>query len=282
VFSKEYTIHELAEILHAEIVGDKFDLNYVIEKLVTDTRYRGIGKKSCFIALKTDRNDGHRYVNEAHSKGVRCFIIQDKSLIEVRKDSVYLVVEDDLEALQKLATQHRLKLTYPIIGITGSNGKTVVKEWMFQILSAKYSVFRSPKSYNSQIGVPFSLLGLPSKADYGIVEAGISKSGEMEKLRSIIQPTIGLITNVLSAHIENFQSAKELTAEKLQLFRDCETLVYRKDYGLIDEVVTNDESFSSLKKLSWSTNEDSNPEVEVEIRKDEDSSVISLSKRASN
>ena len=145
---------------------------------------------------------------------------------------IFLEVENGLNALQKLAENHRQEIQYPIIGITGSNGKTIVKEWLFQLLSSKMNVARSPKSYNSQIGVPLSLLSLPLNADIGIIEAGISESGEMAKLEKMIQPDIGLLTNIHQAHRENFEDESKLISEKLLLFSGVKKLIYRKDYKL--------------------------------------------------
>ncbi len=190
-----------------------------VEWLLTDSRSLCFPENTLFFALRTERGDGHRYVRELYERGVRAFVVD--TLQEGMPDAVQLLVPDTLTALQRLAERHRETFDIPVIGITGSNGKTVVKEWLYQMLSPDMTVTRSPRSYNSQIGVPLSIWQLNSKSAIGIFEAGISKPGEMATLQGMIQPTIGVFTGLGDAHQENFESMEQKRAEKMLLFKDC-------------------------------------------------------------
>ena len=181
MLARPYTIKELSDILSAESSGNLSLVSSDLDRIATDSRFRGIGKSSCFFAIKSKRNDGHNFIGDAYNKGVRCFVVSEIGPSENYADAIILKVPDVLNALQVLAKFHRREFKFPIVSITGSNGKTVVKEWLFQILSTQKLTVRSPKSYNSQIGVPLSVIGMHLKADIGIVEAGISEKGEMEK-----------------------------------------------------------------------------------------------------
>lgn len=190
-----------------------------VEWLLTDSRSLCFPENTLFFALRTDRGDGHRYVRELYDRGVRAFVVD--TLQEGLAGAIQLLVPDTLTALQRLAERHRETFDIPVIGITGSNGKTVVKEWLYQMLSPDMAVTRSPRSYNSQIGVPLSVWQLNAKSDIGIFEAGISKPGEMATLQGMIQPTIGVFTGLGGAHQENFMSMEQKRAEKMLLFKDC-------------------------------------------------------------
>ena len=185
--------------------------------------------------MKTEKNDGHKYIDDLYKRGVRNFVVSAKSVdeaiynIEGMADANFLVVNSPLQALQDLAAYHRCNLDIPVIAITGSNGKTTVKEWLYQLLSPDYSVCRSPRSYNSQVGVPLSVWLINKHHDIAIIEAGISKPGEMEKLQRIILPSIGVMTNIGVAHQENFMSYDIKCSEKMKLFKGCQSVVINSD-----------------------------------------------------
>lgn len=215
-------------------------------------------KNSVFFAIQGNRHDGHQYIPELYERGVRQFVVAGsamqmdwQSLVDAR----FTVVDSVLQTLQHEAAQHRQQFQIPVIGITGSNGKTIVKEWLAQLLSTDFEIARSPKSYNSQVGVPLSVHQLNETHTLGIFEAGISQPHEMAALELMIQPTIGVFTNIGTAHDEGFKSQKQKVAEKLRLFIRAQTLIYRADYSDIDEEVhlllraVN----PSLKLVRWST-----------------------------
>ena len=175
-----------------------------VEYLLLDSRKVYSPAASLFFALKGPRRDGHQFIPELYKKGVRNFVISEEQDVSVYPDANFIVVSDTLAALQQLAVYHRSRFDIPVIGITGSNGKTIVKEWLYQLLHEEYVIVRSPKSYNSQIGVPLSIWQMDEQYTLGIFEAGISQPGEMETLEKIIQPTIGVLTNIGEAHNEGF------------------------------------------------------------------------------
>ncbi len=220
-----YTISEIATLTGAHRLGDK---EYQIDWLLTDSRSLCFPQNTLFFALRTGRGDGHRFVGELYRRGVRNFVV-DHRLEGDMPEANLLLVPDTRKALQRLAERHRETFSIPIIGIAGSNGKTTVKEWLYQLLMDDYTVTRSPRSYNSQIGVPLSVWGLWEQSQIGIFEAAISQPGEMEALEAIIQPTIGVFTCLGSAHQENFESMEQKCQEKLRLFQDAQTLIYPAD-----------------------------------------------------
>ena len=215
-----------------QVIGSSDNLqNLDIRHLLTDSRQLGSEAASTlFFALKTNKNDGAKYIPQLAERGVRAFVLEKNSLdtldaLDNLDNLVLLVVEDALLALQQLAAYKRSLYHGPVIGITGSNGKTVVKEWLYQLLKNDYRITRSPKSYNSQIGVPLSVWQLSEKTELAIFEAGISEVGEMQRLQPIIQPTIGVITYIGTEHGENFPSLEAKRAEKMQLFANCPTII---------------------------------------------------------
>lgn len=248
-----YSIERVATLIGARRYGT-VDSN--ISFLLTDSRSLSFPEETLFFALKSERNDGHRYIQDLYNRGVRAFVVEtsyygNATLQSTMPDANFLVVPSTMEALQRLSERHRDSFNIPVVGITGSNGKTMVKEWLYQILSsADCHVTRSPRSYNSQIGVPLSVWMLNDSTDVGIFEAGISKTGEMERLVDIIQPTIGIFTTLGTAHQENFHSMEEKCGEKFQLFRDCKTLIYPADNDIVFRVMRK--STFSGQKLSWS------------------------------
>ena len=245
----KYTIQELAHIVNGEIISKGFE-NQVVKDILIDSRRLIIPENCIFIALVTKKNNGHKYIDEVYNKGIRNFIVSDREC--KHKDSNCIFVENTLIALQRLTAFHRSKFKIPIIGVTGSNGKTIVKEWLFQLLSADKKIIRSPKSYNSQIGVPLSVWQLKTECELGIFEAGISEPDEMGKLQAIINPTIGIFTNIGPAHSKNFISTGQKVGEKLKLFTKVNTLIYNPDYPEIQETIIKSEILSSIKAFTWS------------------------------
>ena len=224
-----YTISQITILMGAHRIGST---EQEIDWLLTDSRSLCFPETTLFFAIRTQRGDGHRYIPELYLRGVRSFVV-DEAPAEDYPDANFLLVPDALQALQRLAERHREEFDIPVIGIAGSNGKTTVKEWLYQLLSLDYTVTRSPRSYNSQIGVPLSVWGLWQGSQVGIFEAAISQPGEMDALQRIIQPTIGVFTCLGAAHQENFQSMEQKCREKLQLFRDAQALVYPVDDAVV-------------------------------------------------
>ena len=220
------TLRNIIPILKAHWVGEN-DVA-VIDSISIDSRSLQNGENTMFFAISGPNNDGHTYINELIDKGVRHFVVTHIPETAAGKAN-FLVVENTLDALQKLAAYYRSLFDFPIIGITGSNGKTIIKEWLNFLLSPDYNIIRSPKSYNSQVGVPLSILGINEKHNLGIFEAGISTMHEMEKLQKIIRPTIGILSNIGSAHDEGFLSVADKIKEKLKLFSSVNVLILNKN-----------------------------------------------------
>ena len=244
-----YTIEKIATLIGAQIQGAPLN-NDVIDWLLTDSRSLAFPESSLFFALRTPTGDGHKYIPDLYRRGMRHFVVETTSTVELLPGMSLLKVKSPLLALQRLAERHREEFPVPVIGITGSNGKTWVKEWLYQLLSPGCKVTRSPKSYNSQIGVPISVCLLSERTEIAIFEAGISKPGEMDALRNIIQPTIGIMTNLGSAHQENFTSMEEKCREKIKLFREADTIIYNADDELIDKEMKSAGLRGTL--FSWS------------------------------
>lgn len=241
-----YTISKIAEILNADA---KFvDEQNVIEYLVIDSRSVLVPENSLFFALSSHR-DGHEFIQDAYDKEIRNFVITEAKYINQYPNCNFLLVTDVLKALQKLALYHRNQFTLKTIGITGSNGKTIVKEWLYQLLAADFNIIRSPKSYNSQIGVPLSVWQIDADHNLAIFEAGISAANEMESIEEIIKPEIGILTNIGEAHAEGFSSKREKITEKLKLFAGADLFIYSPEY--VGEV--NFKDLPGKKKFSWSS-----------------------------
>lgn len=221
-----------------------------IEQLLLDSRKIISPASSLFFALQGPRRDGHQFITELYKKGVRNFVVNDRVLSERLPDANFIFVDNTLEALQQLAIQHRSQFSYPVIGITGSNGKTIVKEWLYQLLHEDYHIVRSPKSYNSQIGVPLSLWQMNEQHTLGIFEAGVSGFGEMRRLERMIQPTIGVLTNIGEAHSEGFNDAEHKFREKVVLFRNCKVIIGRDiDFEAGREVI--EMLGEDIKLMTW-------------------------------
>ncbi len=266
----EYAIREIAGIIGADYNTLHDD---TINILLTDSRRLSFPEQSLFFALKTKTNDGHRYISELYRLRVRNFVVSEMlPEYDNLPEANFLVVKDTLKALQKLATHHRKHFNIPVIGITGSNGKTVVKEFLYQLLHNDFNIVRSPRSYNSQLGVPLSVWQMNDKHTLGIFEAGISQPDEMERLQPIIAPTIGVITNIGEAHQENFISTNQKCMEKLTLFKDCNNIIYDGDNTFISNCI--EASCLSHKALCWSRTDSEAPLFIEYIEKKEGETII--------
>ena len=219
----QYTVEQIKRILGAE--GRLTSPDSRVTRLLTDSRSLSFPEGTLFFAIPTKHGNGHNYIQELYRRGVRHFVVSSTTECEGIDDADIIVVPDTLTALQRVAAHHRSQFNIPVIGITGSDGKTIVKEWLYQIAAGSYSVTRSPRSYNSQIGVPLSVWQLNEQTELAILEAGISQMGEMARLQPMIQPTIGVITYIGTEHGENFPSLATKRAEKMLLFAGCDTIV---------------------------------------------------------
>jgi len=235
----DLTISEVAEFCGARLLGNGSQSDLRIHHAVVDSRQLHHAQRSAFFALRGARRDGHDFIDSLYGSGVRCFIVSKQTISwQSYPEGHFMLVPDALRALQKLATSWRARFKIPIISITGSNGKTIVKEWLGHLLESEMTVSRSPKSYNSQIGVPLSVLGLQDTSELAIFEAGISRPGEMEFLQTIIDPDIGLFTNIGSAHQSGFSSLEEKIREKARLFSHCAAIICCRDHHSIYKHLT--------------------------------------------
>lgn len=241
-----YTIRHLAKVIRVSSFQLRTEVN--ITRLVIDSRTVIDPETSLFFALKGKR-DGHEYLEDAYAHGIRSFVISEARYAERFPEANILLVEDVLIALQELAADHRAGFDLPVMAVTGSNGKTMVKEWLYQLLAADFNIVRSPKSFNSQIGVPLSVWEINEDHTLAIIEAGISKVNEMEALEPVVKPTIGILTNIREAHAEGFSSQKEKLQEKLKLFKDTDVFIYSPDYT---EGIPASE-LPGATRFSWST-----------------------------
>lgn len=231
-----YSIEKVITLIGARRIGEA---DASIGWILTDSRSLCFPEETLFFALRSERNDGHNYIPDLYRRGVRNFVVETvpRNAAADYGDANFLKVKSVLAALQRLAERHRDEFDIPVVGITGSNGKTMVKEWLYQLLSPCRSVTRSPRSYNSQIGVPLSVWLLNERTEVGLFEAGISEPGEMQALRDIIQPTIGVLTSLGSAHQENFRSMEEKCREKLCLFHDAKVIIYNSDDPVVSRCI---------------------------------------------
>ena len=268
-----YCIKQISEIVGGRLVGT--DVDREIHDLLIDSRRLDVAGQTLFFALVSHRNDGHKYIDDLYQNGVRAFVV-NKLPEEAHPDACYIVVEDVLKALQQLVAHHRSQFNIPVIGITGSNGKTIVKEWLAQLLSPDYNLVRSPKSYNSQVGVPLSVWRMDGTHQLGIFEAGISKPDEMAALQRIIKPTIGIFTNIGQAHEENFISFMQKAGEKLNLFTQAETLVYCMDYYDIQQVILRADLGKKVKLIPWSRKFKEAPVYVATVEKKEKESLLTI------
>jgi len=248
----EYTISEITRIVKGELIQEN-DADITISELVIDSRTLIVPEKSLFFALISKRNDGHKYIEELYTKGVRNFVIEiEPPNLLLLYDANIIKVKNTLYALQALAAAHRKQFRIPVIGITGSNGKTIVKEWLYQLLNESKNIVRSPKSFNSQIGVPLSVWQMREDHELAIFEAGISEQDEMDHLQPIIQPTIGIFTNIGHAHDENFINRTQKAGEKLKLFTKVKTLIYCIDQKELQEGIIKSGLLKNIETFVWS------------------------------
>ena len=253
---------DIARIVKGKLTGGK---SLSVTDIVIDSRQVSFTGGLAFVAIRGIHHDGHSFIENLYRKGIKVFIVE--RLPENRgamADAAFILTENSLEALHLLASWKRKNFKSPVIAITGSAGKTIVKEWLADVLGLTIPVVRSPKSYNSQIGVPLSVWKLDDKYKLGIFEAGISFPGEMEKLQKIINPDIGVITNIGDAHSENFRDNKEKAAEKLKLFADASVIIYCSDQDLLDQMIRNSSTFINRKIIGWSCKK---ADAEIFVRK---------------
>ena len=290
-----YPIEQIAEMIGARRIGGA---PATIDWLLTDSRSLNFPEETLFFALPAKRNTGANYIPELIERGVRCFVVSEEEYqkneelrmkneeLSVKNENSsfgskasilhsslnFLLVPSPLKALQKLAELHRAQFSIPVVGITGSNGKTVVKEWLHQLLGDDRRIVRSPRSYNSQIGVPLSVWQMGADDELAIFEAGISEPGEMRALEAIIKPTIGILTNIGGAHQENFYSLQEKCMEKLTFFKNCDVLIYNGDDEFICNCVAK--SLLSAREIAWSRKDPERPLFISKVEKKDDCTLI--------
>lgn len=268
-----YSAAEIASILRSEPEPQCPDLEVDIP--LTDSRSLTAPDRSIFFAIRTRNNDGHRYVAELYTRGVRNFVVShvEPALAE-RTDVNFFVVADPELALQELARHHRRRFKVPVIGITGSRGKTTVKEWLYQLLHADYHIVRSPRSYNSQIGVPLSVWEMDPDTELAIFEAGISLPGEMARLEPIVAPTIGILTNIGDEHCAGFTDRREMCIEKLTLMRRCDCVIYDGDDTLIADAIASAGIVAT--EIAWSRRDRSRPLYIAATEKDPEATATTI------
>ncbi len=248
-----YSVSDITGIMNGTLFSVEGN-NDPIKHLLIDSRKIVVTDTSVFFALVTPRNDGHKYIPELFDKGIRNFVVSVLPADHQHyKGANFILVNNTLKALQALAAYHRKQFTIPVLGITGSNGKTIIKEWLFQLMSPEKNIVRSPKSYNSQIGVPLSVWQMQPEHQLAIIEAGISEPEEMKRLQPIIQPTVGIFTNIGTAHEGNFLNIRQKTGEKLHLFTNVETLIYCSDsFDIQDRIIKSEFLTKKINLFTWS------------------------------
>ncbi len=253
----QYSLAKIAEIVNGKVIGDP---RVIIEDIFIDSRKKSNPIGALFCAIAGEQHDGHDYIESLVEGGFTNFLVDDEPRLYADLGN-YIIVPHVLKALQQIAKFHRHTIDFPIIGITGSNGKTIVKEWCYQLLYKTYNISRNPKSYNSQVGVPLSVLPLNPLNELGIFEAGISQKGEMTILSEIIDPTIGLFTNIGDAHSAGFVNETEKVYEKLNLFRNVKTLIYRREENLLTDIIDRFVEEHKITPFTWSDSIRSNVKV---------------------
>lgn len=258
----KFTSSDIAEITGGRLTGDP---GLQITEVLTDSRNINFTDGIVFFAIRGKNHDGHQFIGNIYRKGIRIFVVEKlPDNLKDYQEAAFIETVNSVRALQLLAGYVRKSFRSPVIAVTGSAGKTIVKEWLADILGLEVPVVRSPKSYNSQIGVPLSLLKIDNKYKYGIFEAGISYPGEMEKLREIINPDIGVITNIGDAHSENFRSIENKAAEKLRLFSDSFIIIYCRDHKILHDLIMRQQKKSAKLLIDWSV---SMPEAKIRVKK---------------
>lgn len=257
-----YTVQHIAEITNAQIIGDG---NLMIKNIAYDSRIIYSIKNTAFIAINTHKNSGEKFIESAIDRGINV-IISEHHYPEF-ENITWIIVENSVEFLQKLAKYHFENSHLQSIGITGSNGKTILKEWLYQCLWNEFPTVKSPKSFNSQIGLPLSLLQINSSYKLGIFEVGISKPHEMEKLEDMFHPQIGLLTHIGTAHAANFSSEEQLIDEKISLFKNSEVIIYNGDNSLVEQKIKK--SYSDKKLISYGFKKENQVFIKSNISKDD-------------
>ena len=275
-----YNLSQISHILGCPLHGNRLataNTQPQVAHLLTDSRSLTFADQTLFFAIRTQKGDGHRYVPQLYDKGVRAFVVQEshENFRNTCPEAWFFVVKDSLAALQKLAAFHRSQFhDIPVVGITGSNGKTIVKEWLNQLLSPFRHVTRSPRSYNSQIGVPLSVWQMDEQTELGIFEAGISQPGEMERLEPIIRPTIGILTNIGTAHAAGFESQQQKLVEKLRLFQNCDVVIYCADIPGISDAL--ELAGIGARSMAW-TRRHKDAQIEVlSVKRDDHSTTVEI------
>jgi Alr-MurF fusion protein len=265
----KYFIQHINKIVRGSF--ENFHNNDPVEHLLTDSRKLIFPETTLFFALKGPRRNGDLFIKELYDRGVRNFITDNKISTEKFINANIILVDDVLNALQEFAAFHRSQFDIPVIGITGSNGKTIVKEWLNQLLEDHYNIVRSPRSYNSQTGVPLSVWQMNEVNNLAIFEAGISQKDEMQKLEKIIKPTIGIFTNIGEAHGENFKNADEKIEEKIKLFNNADVIIYPAD----DEKISKSLYNKSNKLFGWGKNKTADVIIK-QISKEKSNTIIEI------
>ena len=273
----KYTLKEISNVIAKSFIGES---SVVISNLSIDSRHSSNNNETLFFAIKTKNNDGHNFIPDLISSGVTCFVVEqipDNIPDYAKSKASFIIVDNSIFALQLLAKWKRDKSDLKTIAITGSNGKTIVKEWLSQLLSKDFSIAKSPKSYNSQIGVALSLWGINSSNNLGIFEAGISEVNEMSSLEEMINPEIGIFTNIGSAHSDNFTSQENKIKEKLKLFVNTNKLFY-KDDELLTKIIVSSKSLKNTKKISWSNTNKADLQILGVLKQTKSSTITGLYK----
>jgi len=265
-----YDIKNILKIIDGQWVNQTIhEAN--IDSILFDSRKIVFPKTSLFFAFTGIRSNGHQFIDSLYKKGLRNFVVSKDISIETLHEANFIKVDNALIALQQLAVYHRKQFKLKTIGITGSNGKTIVKEWLFQILHEDFNIVRSPKSYNSQIGVPLSVLQIEAEHELGIFEAGISTVGEMQNLQAIIDCEIGIFTNIGPAHDAGFKNKKEKTGEKLQLFKNTSSIIYCKDQEAVAKQIQH---FTDKNLFSWSRKSDADLRITKEVISPQGTTIV--------
>lgn len=246
-----YTTKQIAEITNSKLIGDE---TLVIKNIAFDSRNIYTSKNTAFIAINTTKNSGERYIPTVVEKGIN-IIIAENQISEI-ENVTWIIVNNSIEFLQRLAKYHLQQFDLDTIGITGSNGKTIIKEWLYQSLLGEFNLIKSPKSFNSQLGLALSLLEIDKKHDLGIFEVGISKPGEMKISSAVFSPKIGILTHIGSAHSSNFDSEQELIEEKISLFKESETIIFNGDNPLVYKLINQYYSSKNLISFGFKNHND--------------------------
>lgn len=275
-----YNLSQISHIIGSPLKGNRLataNTQPQVSLLLTDSRSLTFANQTLFFAIKTAKGDGHKYVPQLYNQGVRAFVVSEspENYRNTCPEAWFIVTSNTLAALQKLTSYHRQRFSKtPVVGITGSNGKTIVKEWLYQLLSPYRQIVRSPRSYNSQIGVPLSVWQLDDNYDLALFEAGISQPGEMDKLEQIIRPNIGILTNIGTAHAAGFESQQHKLIEKLVLFRNCDVIIYNADIPGISDAL--EIAGIGARSMAW-TRKHKDAQIEVlNVKRSETSTTIDV------